>query len=79
MTFYHLLRLCCADLLFMVNRNHRKTRANIHALSGIRTHDSRNQPVKTHASDRTATVIGVQRFCNLKVSTGPKRFTKCSK
>jgi hypothetical protein len=35
---------------------HRKTRTNIHALSGIRTHDSSNQPFKTHASDRTATV-----------------------
>jgi hypothetical protein len=35
---------------------HRKTRANIHALSGIRTHDPSNQPAKTHASDRTATV-----------------------
>jgi hypothetical protein len=37
---------------------HRKTRTNIHALSGIRTHDSSNQPAKTHASDRTATVTG---------------------
>jgi hypothetical protein len=36
---------------------HRKTRTNIHALSGIRTHDPSNQPTKTHASDRTATVI----------------------
>jgi hypothetical protein len=35
---------------------HRKTRTNIHALSGIRTHNPSNQPVKTHASDRTATV-----------------------
>jgi hypothetical protein len=34
----------------------RKTRTNIHALSGIRTHDPSNQPAKTHASDRTATV-----------------------
>jgi hypothetical protein len=32
--------------------------ANIHALSGIRTHDPSNQPAKTHASDRTATVTG---------------------
>jgi hypothetical protein len=37
---------------------HRKTRTNIHALSGIRTHDPRNQPAKTHASDRTVTVTG---------------------
>jgi hypothetical protein len=37
---------------------HRKTRTNIHVLSGIRTHDTSNQPAKTHASDRTATVTG---------------------
>jgi hypothetical protein len=35
---------------------HRKTLTNIHALSGIRTHDPSNQPAKTDASDRTATV-----------------------
>jgi hypothetical protein len=35
---------------------HRKMRTNIHALSGIRTHDPSNQPANTHASDRTATV-----------------------
>jgi hypothetical protein len=29
------------------------------ALSGIRTHDPSNQPAKTHASDRTATVTGL--------------------
>jgi hypothetical protein len=38
---------------------HRKTRTNIHALSGIQTHDPSNQPAKTHASDRTATVTGL--------------------
>jgi hypothetical protein len=38
---------------------HRKTRTNIHALSGIRTHDPSNQLAKTHASDRTATVTGI--------------------
>jgi hypothetical protein len=37
---------------------HRKTRTNIHALSGIRTHDLCNQHAETHASDRTATVTG---------------------
>jgi hypothetical protein len=37
---------------------HRKMRTNIHALSGIRTHDPSNQPAKTHASDRTAIVTG---------------------
>jgi hypothetical protein len=38
---------------------HRKTRTDIHVLSGIRTHDPSNQPTKTHASDRTATVTGI--------------------
>jgi hypothetical protein len=38
---------------------HRKTRTNIHALSGIQTHDPSNQPDKTHASDRTATVTSI--------------------
>jgi hypothetical protein len=37
---------------------YRKRRTNIHALSGIRTHDPSNQPAKTHVSDRTATVTG---------------------
>jgi hypothetical protein len=37
---------------------HRKTQTNIHALSGIQTHDPSNQPAKTHASERTATVTG---------------------
>jgi hypothetical protein len=41
---------------------HRKTRTNIRALSGIRTHDPSNQPAKTHASDRTASVTGVVCF-----------------
>jgi hypothetical protein len=31
-------------------------------LSGIRTHDPGNQPAKTHASDRTATVTGMLQF-----------------
>jgi hypothetical protein len=38
---------------------HGKTRTNIHALSGIRTHDPSNKPAKTHASDRTAIVTGI--------------------
>jgi hypothetical protein len=41
---------------------HRKTRTNIHDLSGIRTHDPRNQPAKTHASDRTATVTDIYYY-----------------
>jgi hypothetical protein len=39
---------------------YRKTPTNIHALSGIRAHNPSNQPAKTHASDRTATVTGFQ-------------------
>jgi hypothetical protein len=41
---------------------HRKTRTNIHASSGIRTHDLSNQLAKTHASDRTATVTGMYKL-----------------
>jgi hypothetical protein len=37
---------------------HRNMRTNIHAFSGIRTHDPSDQPAKTRASDRTATVTG---------------------
>jgi hypothetical protein len=37
---------------------HRKTRTDIHALSGIRTHDSSIRAIKTHAPDRAATVTG---------------------
>jgi hypothetical protein len=37
---------------------HRKTRTNIHAFSGIGTHDPSNQPAKIHTSDRTASVTG---------------------
>jgi hypothetical protein len=36
----------------------RKTWTNIHALSGIQTHDPSNQPAKTHTSDCTAIVTG---------------------
>jgi hypothetical protein len=42
---------------------HRKMRTNIHALSGIRTHDPSNQPAKTLTSDRTATVTGICYNC----------------
>jgi hypothetical protein len=48
---------------------HRNTRTNIHALSGIRTHDPSNQPAKTHASDRTATVTDLQIHCFHKYHT----------
>jgi hypothetical protein len=46
---------------------HRKTRTNIHALSGIRTHDPSNQPAKTHASDCTATVTGCECYYGYKI------------
>jgi hypothetical protein len=46
---------------------HRKTWTNIHALSGIRTHDPSNQPAKIHASDCTATVTGLFLFCSLNI------------
>jgi hypothetical protein len=45
---------------------HRKTGTNIHALSGIRTHDPSNQPAETHATDCTATVTGVKSYTKLK-------------
>jgi hypothetical protein len=48
-------------------KQHRKTRTNIHVLSGIRTHDPSNQPAKTHASDRTATVTGIYGLYYMKL------------
>jgi hypothetical protein len=45
---------------------HRKTLTNIHALSGIRTHDSSNQPAKAHASDRTAIVTDIKTITQTK-------------
>jgi predicted component of type VI protein secretion system len=48
---------------------HRKTRTNVHALSGIRTHDPSNQSAKTHASDRTATVTGCMYVCPRLIAT----------
>jgi hypothetical protein len=35
---------------------HRQTRTNIHALSGIRTHNPSVREIKAHAPDRAATV-----------------------
>jgi hypothetical protein len=49
---------------------HRKTRTNIHGLSGIRTHDPSKQPAKTHASDRTATVTGSREIRMWKFKLG---------
>jgi hypothetical protein len=58
---------------------HRKTRTNIHALSGIRAHDPSNQPAKTHASDRTATVTGNFPLVSLKYINirSKRRFISC--
>jgi hypothetical protein len=53
-------------------KQHRKTRTNIHALSGIRTHDPSNQPAKTHASDRTATVTGTVLLPNQNIIDAKK-------
>jgi hypothetical protein len=47
---------------------HRKTRTTIHALSGTRAHDPSNQPAKTHASDRTATVTGTVNYLDLSMT-----------
>jgi hypothetical protein len=63
---------------------HRNTRTNIHALSGIRTHDPSNQPAKTHTSDRTATVTGTFYLYlvinQTKISrTSPRHVTSASK
>jgi cytochrome c553 len=37
---------------------HRKTKTNIHAVSGIRTHDLSDQAIKAYASDRAAAGSG---------------------
>jgi hypothetical protein len=50
---------------------HRKTRTKIHALSGIRTHDPSNQPAKTHASDRTATVTDIYIYILMLLVVSP--------
>jgi hypothetical protein len=53
---------------------HKKTQTNIHALSGIRTHDPRKQPAKNHASDRTATVTGMSYSYPSHILTNPHKF-----
>jgi hypothetical protein len=63
--FRHMVRLL-GRVISPSQTQHRKTRTNIHALSGIRTHDPSNQPAKTHASDRTATVTGKNFFDRIK-------------
>jgi hypothetical protein len=55
---------------------HWKTRTKIHALSGIRTHDPSNQPAKTHASDRTATVTGTTAATSTNITTSVVAVTK---
>jgi hypothetical protein len=53
---------------------HRKTRTNNHALSGTRTQDPSNQPAKTHASDRTATVTGNFRIRPKNINNRNKNY-----
>jgi hypothetical protein len=43
---------------------HRNTKTNIHASTGIRTHDPRNQAAKTYSLDRATT--GTSRTWNIK-------------
>jgi hypothetical protein len=54
-------------LYLHMTTQHRKTRTNVHALSGIRTNDPSNQSTKTHASDRTATVTGLLALITLTI------------
>jgi hypothetical protein len=54
------------DLYLHITAQHTKTRTNIHALSGIRTHDPSLQAAKSQALDRTTTVIGFCVICCLK-------------
>jgi len=42
------------DLYLHRTSQHRNTRTNIHALSGIRTHSLGDQAIKAYASDRAA-------------------------
>jgi hypothetical protein len=52
---------------------HRKTRTNIYALNGIRTHDPSNKPAKTHASDRTGTVTCAFKYYIKERNTDERR------
>jgi hypothetical protein len=52
------LSVCLIALITHRTTQQRRTRTNIHARSGIRTHDPSNQAAKTHVLDRTATVTG---------------------
>jgi hypothetical protein len=55
-SFFCLSCLSTFRVVLLLTGQHRRTKTNIHVLSGIRTHDPSNQADKTHASDRTATV-----------------------
>jgi hypothetical protein len=73
--------------LYLHRTGQHNTEKRIYALSGIRTHDPSNQPAKTHASDRTATVTGtallyISKYYNysfISVSSlyGFKHLKKC--
>jgi hypothetical protein len=45
---------------------HRTTRTNIHALSGVRTHNPSVRVIKAWAPDRTATMTGNSKLCRSK-------------
>jgi hypothetical protein len=47
---------------------HRKTETNIHALSGIRTHDPSVRTIRAHAPDCAATVTGLKH--SSKINSG---------
>jgi hypothetical protein len=64
----------CKASTYKGQRNTERQGTNIHALSGIRTHDPSNQPAKTHTSDRTATVTGNDSVIQVK----RKRVISCS-
>jgi hypothetical protein len=57
---------------------YRKTRTNIHSLSGIRTHDPSNQPAKIHVSDRTATVTGKYQHFTIFYSSTALAISSCT-
>jgi hypothetical protein len=61
--FRHMVRLLGRVInpsqgLYLHRTTQHRQGTNIHALSGIQTHNPSNQPAKTHASDRMVTVTG---------------------
>jgi hypothetical protein len=66
--FRHFLGLLCtsdqpvAKASTYTGQQHGKTRTNIHALNGIRTHDLSLQAIKAYASHRAANGTGKLHF-----------------